>query len=65
MGACGKIDLGGPLVLKPFEQGFRFIHTNYVTKYCFVLVVCDWHYTISFTLSTMSTEPSPMRADPE
>jgi hypothetical protein len=32
MAACGKIDLGGWLLLQPFEQSFGFFHADGIGK---------------------------------
>jgi hypothetical protein len=60
-----QIRFGGGSRLEPFKQPFRFFHAYLVTKYGAVLLEFDWHQTISRMLRIMSTDPSPMSAEPE
>src|ERR1700691_1822404 len=65
MAAGRKVRPGGRGVLEPLEQSLGLLCTHVITKRGPVLFVFHRHQTISLMLRIMSTEPSPIRAEPE
>src|ERR1035441_10261575 len=65
MGAGRQVHFRGGLFLQGFEQRLGFFHSNHFPKYHAVFLVFYWHQTISRIFRIISTEPSPIRAEPD
>jgi LmbE family N-acetylglucosaminyl deacetylase len=65
MDAGRQVHFGRRFTLQPFEQPLGILDSHHIAQYSAVPLEFNGHQTISRILRIMSTEPSPIRADPE